>query len=126
MDKSLRVLRYANYIPSAPSTPSALSCRSPFSTLTTDAFHGQKCIITGASRGIGHAISQTFAAAGASCVLVGRNTDTLEQCAAMLLRRAETESYEHLVRVGDVGDREFWVELGREMVNMNCLLEKME
>ena len=78
-------------------------------------------LITGASRGIGQAISQTFAAAGASCVLVGRNTDTLEQCAALLSQRAEAESDGHIVRAGDVGDREFWVELGREMVSADVL-----
>src|SRR5436309_2480457 len=91
------------------------SSRCLLSTLTTDPFHGQKCIITGASRGIGRAISQAFAAAGASCVLVGRNVDTLEQCAAVLSRRAEAGSGGHVVRAGDVGNREFWVELGREM-----------
>ncbi|WP_329140271.1 SDR family oxidoreductase [Streptomyces sp. NBC_01476] len=45
---------------------------------------GKNAVVTGASRGIGAAISRAFAAAGARVVLVGRNRDTLEEVAAGL------------------------------------------
>ncbi|KAI5925528.1 hypothetical protein F4810DRAFT_54888 [Camillea tinctor] len=38
---------------------------------------GKHCIITGGSRGIGLAIARAFAAEGASCTLVGRDSATL-------------------------------------------------
>ena len=41
-------------------------------------------IVTGASRGIGEAIARTFAAAGASVVLVGRKPETLQTVAASI------------------------------------------
>jgi gluconate 5-dehydrogenase len=47
---------------------------------------GRRALITGASRGLGHAVAQAFAEAGADLVLIGRNRDSLEQAREQLAR----------------------------------------
>ena len=42
----------------------------------------KSAIVTGASRGLGRRIALDFAAAGASVVLAGRDSDALERVAA--------------------------------------------
>ncbi|KAI9821916.1 MAG: hypothetical protein M1827_002498 [Pycnora praestabilis] len=81
----------------------------------------RKCIVTGASRGIGLSIAKCFAKAGASCVLVGRNTYSLEKAVSGLLQDDEGDR-KHCVRVGDVGDRMFWETLGKEMADVDILV----
>src|SRR5438309_10915094 len=54
---------------------------------------GKRALITGASRGLGRAIAQALAEAGADLVLVGRDPETLRQARqelAPLGRRVET------------------------------------
>jgi NAD(P)-dependent dehydrogenase (short-subunit alcohol dehydrogenase family) len=61
---------------------------------------GRRALITGGSRGLGRAMAQAFAEAGADLVLVGRDADTLHQAQADLRvhgRRVD-------VLVADVGD----------------------
>jgi NAD(P)-dependent dehydrogenase (short-subunit alcohol dehydrogenase family) len=72
---------------------------------------GRRCIITGASRGIGVAIAHRFAAEGAACTLIGRNPKTLETLSASLLRDKFIEPNPHRIAVGDVADRSFWARL---------------
>jgi NAD(P)-dependent dehydrogenase (short-subunit alcohol dehydrogenase family) len=54
------------------------------SSFTSPSLAGKNAIVTGASRGIGAAISRTFADAGARVVLVGRDRATLEEVASEL------------------------------------------
>jgi len=76
---------------------------------------GKRCIITGASRGIGAEIARRFAREGARCLLIGRNKDLLEKVRAELRKVEGAEGEEHGVLVGDVGDGGFWGELRREV-----------
>lgn len=52
--------------------------------MTTTAFLGRPCLITGASSGIGAALARAFAAAGAPVVLTARRLDRLEGLAASI------------------------------------------
>ncbi len=80
---------------------------------------GKKCIITGASRGIGLAVAQRFAREGASCVLVGRNEATLQKALTSLEpREQDGEGHVHTIRPGDVASRAFWESTSREVVRM--------
>lgn len=76
-----------------------------------------KCIITGASRGIGEAIAGCFAEEGATCILVGRNESTLKDVASKL-HRTETGSDDHVhhIVVGEVEDRSLWETIAKEHV----------
>jgi FlaA1/EpsC-like NDP-sugar epimerase len=73
---------------------------------------GKHCIITGASRGIGAEIARRFAREGARCLLIGRNESLLGK---VKQRLDKSEGGEHTVLVGDVGDREFWELLKKEV-----------
>jgi NAD(P)-dependent dehydrogenase (short-subunit alcohol dehydrogenase family) len=94
-----------------------LSFTAPRRSVSTGSLVGQKCIITGASRGIGKAIAQRFAKEGASCTLVARNKSALDELAATLSPSPQDSGYHvHLVKAGNVGDRGFWESLARESV----------
>ncbi len=47
---------------------------------------GRIAVVTGAGRGIGHAIAVTFASAGADVAVASRTTNELERCAARIRR----------------------------------------
>jgi hypothetical protein len=76
---------------------------------------GKRCIITGASRGIGAAIARRFAGEGGSCILVGRNSSLLDQVKESLIEIGTTERNAHQILVGDVGDAAFWERLKKEV-----------
>ena len=74
---------------------------------------GKRCLITGASRGIGKAIAERFAEEGARCVLVGRKEEPLREVAKKLkayegLAYEEGNGHSHGVVQGDVGSVKFW------------------
>jgi hypothetical protein len=83
---------------------------------------GRRCVITGASRGIGAAIAHRFAAEGAKCILIGRNQRTLELLSASLLRDKFMEPNPHRVIAGDVADRAFWAALAGEEKEVDVLV----
>jgi NAD(P)-dependent dehydrogenase (short-subunit alcohol dehydrogenase family) len=63
---------------------------------------GRVAIVTGASRGIGHAIASAFATAGASVVLVSRKEETLRQAAGLI----DGDVAVHPANVGDLAAAE--------------------
>jgi len=67
-------------------------------------FSGRSAFVTGASRGIGRAIAEEFAAAGASLALVGRDAAALEET-RIACERAHPTGKVELIRA-DVTDRE--------------------
>ena len=74
---------------------------------------GKSCVVTGASRGLGHAIALAYAAQGADLVLTARSRNDLEQL------RAEVESLGRraVVRAGDVTDMAHLRAVGQEAVS---------
>ncbi|KAI9772185.1 MAG: hypothetical protein M1835_006290 [Candelina submexicana] len=91
-----------------------------------DALAGKKCIITGASRGIGAAIAKCFSDAGASCVLVGRDIGTLERKAIEIQSVPQASNLEG-ARSGwlaamDVANREDWERLGKDHKDVDILV----
>lgn len=76
---------------------------------------GKKAIITGASRGIGLAIAKAFAANGASqLLLVGRNANSLSSAVKNI--KHSTSSCDINTYIGDIKERNSWVEIGKLMV----------
>ncbi|KAH0565418.1 hypothetical protein GP486_001194 [Trichoglossum hirsutum] len=86
-----------------------------FSSTSSHALTGKKCVITGGSRGIGLAIARRFACEGADTTLIGRDENTLQR-AVESVKSACGGVGNHVARVGDVARREFWEELRRESV----------
>ncbi|KAK9450101.1 3-oxoacyl-reductase [Limtongia smithiae] len=52
--------------------------------MSSMSLRGQRCLITGGSRGIGFAIASKFASEGATCVIVGRSAETAESACKQL------------------------------------------
>ncbi|KAK6363817.1 hypothetical protein TWF730_001225 [Orbilia blumenaviensis] len=75
---------------------------------------GRSCLITGGSKGIGLAIANRFAQAGATCTLIARHEESLKD-AISILAKCEQQAQDHRFLVGDVGDKELW----EQAVKMN-------
>ncbi|GAB7350735.1 hypothetical protein MBLNU459_g1286t1 [Dothideomycetes sp. NU459] len=67
---------------------------------------GARCVITGASRGIGRAIALQFASRSASLLLIGRNESLLQEIVSLCTSISPKSSYAY--KVGDISKREFW------------------
>ncbi|KAI0428128.1 hypothetical protein F5Y09DRAFT_313996 [Xylaria sp. FL1042] len=74
---------------------------------------GKRCWITGGNRGIGLAIARLFAFKGASCLLIGRNQETLTT-AVHSLKEARYLPQRHGSHVLDVSNRDGWATLMRD------------
>jgi hypothetical protein len=86
------------------------------------ALAGKRCIVTGASRGIGAEIAHRFAREGARCLLIGRNKNLLEKVRGDLKIRWLGEGEEHEVLVGDVGSgKELWDVVKKEVRHLRFL-----
>ncbi len=79
------------------------------------ALRGRTALITGGSRGIGLAIARRFAVEGATCTLVARSRERLDE-AIVSLPPVTSEGHEgrtghgHLSIAGDVRSYAFWKE----------------
>lgn len=69
---------------------------------------GKTALITGASRGIGLGITQILARNGVSCILVGRDAETLDA------KLAELPSGGHSRFSGDVASVDTWAKFESE------------
>jgi NAD(P)-dependent dehydrogenase (short-subunit alcohol dehydrogenase family) len=79
----------------------------------------RKALITGGSRGIGHAIAQKFASHGCAVTVVGRSRASL---ASAVDKLSETSHGAHQMRVGDVGKKEFWDDLRGDLKDVDFLV----
>ena len=73
---------------------------------------GKTALITGASRGIGFGITQALARNGVSCILVGRNTETLNA------RIRELPLNGHKSVTGDIAAYATWATFESENVRV--------
>ncbi|KAI9787153.1 MAG: hypothetical protein M1839_003388 [Geoglossum umbratile] len=85
------------------------------------AIQGKKCVVTGASRGIGLAIARRFACEGADTVLVGRDDATLQKAVEQVQSECEGHG-SHIARAGDVAQRQFWEDLQQELKTTDILV----
>jgi NAD(P)-dependent dehydrogenase (short-subunit alcohol dehydrogenase family) len=86
-----------------------MAIRVPDTSPDLNDMHGRSVVITGASRGLGHALSVAFSNAGAHVALVARSLPDLEKVAAGLPN-------ESLMLSGDVTDRAFNAEVCARVV----------
>ena len=75
---------------------------------------GQYALVTGASRGIGHAIATMLAAEGASIAINYRSGASEAQALAQQLRERGTET---LLLQGDVSERSTWTDMVQKIRN---------
>jgi NAD(P)-dependent dehydrogenase (short-subunit alcohol dehydrogenase family) len=78
---------------------------SPSSPAADDSWRGKSVLITGASRGLGRALSETLALAGARVVMVARGRERLEAAAERIAARAAPGGGRVHALVADVGDK---------------------
>lgn len=60
--------------------------------MMTSLLKGRHAVVTGGSRGIGHAIAQQLLASGACVTIMGRNTRALDKAVAQLVTMGEIQS----------------------------------
>lgn len=72
---------------------------------------GKTALITGASRGIGLGIAHSLARNGVSCILLGRDPETLD------LQLAKLPSGAHSRSAGDVASVDTWTRFESENVS---------
>jgi NAD(P)-dependent dehydrogenase (short-subunit alcohol dehydrogenase family) len=74
--------------PTYPAPPSVYPIIDPAAAYASQTFAGKVVLVTGASRGIGQAITLSFARAGASLALTARDTAALAQTKSAVLHVA--------------------------------------
>jgi NAD(P)-dependent dehydrogenase (short-subunit alcohol dehydrogenase family) len=79
---------------------------------------GKGALVTGASRGIGQAVAEAFAAAGAEVTCVARDAERL----AEMTKSIASDGHEVTARVGDVSDGEFMQAVVDEMPRLDILV----
>jgi NAD(P)-dependent dehydrogenase (short-subunit alcohol dehydrogenase family) len=80
-------------------------------TQSSQSLEGKVAVVTGASRGIGLAISEALAAAGCKLCITARNADTLKLAA----QRINAHKTEILVKTCDIGNPESVAEFFQEV-----------
>ncbi|HVF10183.1 MAG TPA: glucose 1-dehydrogenase [Abditibacteriaceae bacterium] len=97
---------------------------TPQQTLAQFSLEGKVAVVTGASRGLGEAMAEALAGAGADVALLGREQSTLDEVAQRLQDKTKRKIYAHAADVGKVAAIEAAVpavvkELGRLDILVN-------
>ncbi|KAL7624185.1 hypothetical protein AAE478_005742 [Parahypoxylon ruwenzoriense] len=86
--------------------------------MTSLSLAGKRCVISGGSKGIGLAIARLFAAEGAGCTLIGRNSEALE--AAVDSLQTTDDENKHSFTTFDVSTVNGWEKLASDMKSQKC------
>ena len=88
----------------------------------TKRLHDQLAIVTGASRGIGRAISERFLEEGARVLLVSRRQDSLDEVAAELNAKYEGRAIPYALHMGRLDDISRWMDVVVEQHGLPTIL----
>jgi NAD(P)-dependent dehydrogenase (short-subunit alcohol dehydrogenase family) len=87
---------------------------SAFDTISHFRLDGRVALVTGASRGLGLAIAESLAGAGADLVITGRHEDTLHDVAQSIREKTQRKVLSVVMDVGQIDDSRRTVDLAMQ------------